>query len=423
MNREHREPDRASQAFDAAPPEDILQRHLLRLWQGLLSLSSLGIDDDFFELGGSAAACDRMFAASEDIFDEPVQPADVSGRLSVRNLAAALLARLESRAVRATARRHRPRPLHYAAPQDILQDRLVDIWERLLGRTRVGIDDEFVALGGTNRLARRMFATIQELYGEHLDRAAFAKDGMTVRAMAALLVERTAATRLARLRSGGSGVPPLFFLHGDIGGGGYYVRELARGLGRDQSVFLMGLHGMLGDDVPPSIEAIAAEQIATIECACKTGPICVGGHCISAIVAFEMARQFVAQGREVACVLLVEPFFVHDSSGFWPLPPPRLSSEARLMPAVRVAWLLAQYLAILRKYEYGGYPGRVEVVWARDDPRPLDIPERRAFIKTLAPHVQFRTCPGTHVTAPGRFVMSLAEEMRASLSAAQVGRA
>src|SRR5204862_6260612 len=41
------------------------------------------------------------------------------------------------------------------------------------------------------------------------------------------------------------------------------------------------------------------------------------------------------------------------------LPPSRLSSEARRMPAVRAPWLFARYLSIFRHYRFGTYSGKV----------------------------------------------------------------
>lgn len=90
------------------------------------------------------------------------------------------------------------------------------------------------------------------------------------------------------------------------------------------------------------------------------------------------------------------------------------------MPAVRVAWLLAKYLAIVAQYQYPRYSGRVAVFWAGDGRRPLDVPERRAFVRALAPRAEFHTCRGTHITAPGRYVVSLADLVRRCLDAQPV---
>jgi hypothetical protein len=305
-------------------------------------------------------------------------------------------------------------PQKFAAPQDVLQDRLADLCERLLGQSRVGINDDVVSLG-TAESAQRIFAAVEAIYGERLAEDDLPDGRVTVRHLSAALVARVPATPVTQLQAGAPGVPPLFFCHGDVGGGGYYVRDLARALGQDQPVFVFPLHGLHGDDVPSSIEAIAAEHVAALTLVSADGPVYVGGLCISAIIAYEMARQLTAQRREVVRPLLIEPLFASDARGLSWLPPPSLSPEARRLPTVRASWLLALYRSILRDYRYGPYAGNVSVFWADSSRRPLDTPEARAMVQALAPNVEFHTSPGTHISALGRNIGLLGAAMRASL--------
>jgi hypothetical protein len=308
-----------------------------------------------------------------------------------------------------------PQSSRSPGPQDALQDRLSDLCERLLGRPRVGIDDDVFALAGTPESAQRIFAAIDELYGERLAQDDMPAGHTTVRHLSAALAARVPPARVTQIQAGAPRVPPLFFCHGDIGGGGYYVRDLARALGPDRPVFVCSLHGLHGEDVPTSIEAIAAAQIAALTRVSADGPVYVGGLCISAIVAYEMARQLAAARRQVVCSLLVEPLFAADTRGLSWLPPPPLSPDARRSPAVRSAWLLALYRSILRHYRYGPYSGQVAVFWAGGARRPLDGPETRAMVQGLAPNVQFHTCPGTHHSVLGRNIGSLGAAVRTCL--------
>jgi FkbH-like protein len=49
-------------ANDASPPTNDVQRRMLALWQDILAVTGLGIDDDYFALGGSSLAAARLFA-------------------------------------------------------------------------------------------------------------------------------------------------------------------------------------------------------------------------------------------------------------------------------------------------------------------------------------------------------------------------
>jgi pimeloyl-ACP methyl ester carboxylesterase len=404
-----------------APPEDMLQVWLVRLWERLLGRTGLGIDDGFFEVGGTPELCDRMLTMAEELFGEPVRASEIRGALTVRTLTGMVLSRLETRASGITARRTPARVRAHTSPEDHLQDRLADLWERSLGRADLGIDDDFFALGGTRESAERMFADVEALYGERLDQDIRAADALTLRSLSDALVSRVSHARAFRIQNGAAGMPPLFFLHGDFGGAGYYVRELARGLGERQPVVTLQLHGMHGEDVPPSIEAIAADHVATLTESYGDGPLYLGGHCMNAIIAFEMAQQLVARGRDVARLLLIEPPFPCGASPFAVLPPPRLSPQVRRLPRLRVSWLMSEYLAILYRYQPAPYFGDVSVFWVRDDSRPFDVPERRTLMRSLAPKADVYSCPGTHVTALGRHINSLAGLLRECLQPASDG--
>ncbi len=100
--------------------------------------------------------------------------------------------------------------------------------------------------------------------------------------------------------------PPLFFLHGDFKGGGYYVRRLARRLSAEQPVYAVHPHGTNGRPFPATIEAMARDYVTVITEARPHGPYALAGFCSSALVAFEMARQLQARGEHVSALILVD---------------------------------------------------------------------------------------------------------------------
>jgi len=56
----------------------------------------------------------------------------------------------------------------FVAPQSELERRLTELWQRLLGRERVGVDDNFFELGGHSLLLVEMQAALPELTGASL---------------------------------------------------------------------------------------------------------------------------------------------------------------------------------------------------------------------------------------------------------------
>ncbi len=60
------------------------------------------------------------------------------------------------------------------------------------------------------------------------------------------------------------------------------------------------------------IEDMAADHISLIQKRTPHGPYVLGGFCIGAAVAMEIARQLMGKGEVVAQLLLVDPAFVSD---------------------------------------------------------------------------------------------------------------
>ena len=209
----------------------------------------------------------------------------------------------------------------YVPPRTATQETLVGIWAELLGLERVGIQDDFFDLGGHSLLVARMVARVAAEFGRDLPvRALF--EAPTI----AELAERVEAAppvgagdersveavtpALVPLQEGG-GRRPLFFVPGGVAGGQNLFRltMLARRLGPDQPVYGFLESGRLADDEETSqasIEATAAACRREVERIQPEGPYLLGGVCIGGVLAYEMARQLVARGQEVAALFLLD---------------------------------------------------------------------------------------------------------------------
>lgn len=66
-------------------------------------------------------------------------------------------------------------------------------------------------------------------------------------------------------------------------------------------------HGVDGDVVPPTIEEMAAERLPAIIAAQPSGAFKIAGYCNGALLAYEVARQLLAAGRDIDIVVLIEP--------------------------------------------------------------------------------------------------------------------
>ncbi len=189
-------------------------------------------------------------------------------------------------------------------PTNALQRKLVAMWETLLDRRPIGIRDSFFDLGGHSLLAARLFADIEVAFRKRPQLGAFFAEP-TIDHLASQLAEDDAATSLTSYNPDGSAAP-LFFLHGDLHGGGMYCAKLARALGSDQPLFVFEPHGTGATPLVRTIEAMAQQYVAHVRRIAPRGPYRLGGFCSGGLVAFEMASQLAADGETVSLLVLVD---------------------------------------------------------------------------------------------------------------------
>ncbi|HEV2733815.1 MAG TPA: amino acid adenylation domain-containing protein, partial [Longimicrobiaceae bacterium] len=195
----------------------------------------------------------------------------------------------------------------FTAPRDMLEHQVVAIWQELLGAGQVGIHDDFFERGGHSLLAVRMLSRVEERFGRRVPLAALFT-GATVAGLAeALRREWPAGEADAVVTLNPEGTrPPLFFLHGDVGGGGLYGLPLARFLGADQPLHLLPPLRPEAGGTGPGIREMAHRQVEVIRGVRPAGPYQLGGYCNGGLVAFEVARLLEAAGERVERLLVVQ---------------------------------------------------------------------------------------------------------------------
>jgi thioesterase domain-containing protein len=116
----------------------------------------------------------------------------------------------------------------------------------------------------------------------------------------------TRPTRLVPVQTEGSN-PPIVALPG--GGGSIIAYELlARELGRNQPFYGLEHPDLEGGEVPRErIESLAESFVEELKDLHPGQPCVLIGACSGAIVAFELARLLMADGRHVARVIMLDP--------------------------------------------------------------------------------------------------------------------
>jgi thioesterase domain-containing protein len=181
---------------------------------------------------------------------------------------------------------------------------LLAIWERILACRVESVTASFLELGGTPALAQAMLHQV----AREIDQTPSAEEFLrqpTIAALADAMLELHDHQDVFEVQRG-NGAVPFFFFHGDILGGGFYARTLARQLGPERPVYILPPPRVTKDSTT-TIEEIASERCRQIRCVRPRGPYMIGGFCISGLVAYEVARQLVEGGEEVPSVVLVDP--------------------------------------------------------------------------------------------------------------------
>ena len=208
-------------------------------------------------------------------------------------------------AMQRAASRQRDLPAPAVAANNDEERDLLTRWERLLGVSGLGIDDDYFALGGTSLQAARLFADIARSHGVQLPMTTIL-EAPTPRALAARIAgganEREG--NLIALKTGGS--RNLFLVH-DGDGETLLYRNLAQLAPAGVSVF--GIAPVSAAGIPlvhARIEDMAAAYVASVRRRQPAGPFLLGGMCAGGLIAFEMARQLERAGETVEHVILMD---------------------------------------------------------------------------------------------------------------------
>ena len=194
-----------------------------------------------------------------------------------------------------------------------LEQAIEELWRQVLGVERVGPGDDFFQLGGDSLAALRLSALLKETLDVTLPMHSLL-EGSTLARMVEVV---DGARRPARpeTREGGAARPPFlillkpgdhacrsFWIH-PAGGTLFSYRAMAERMGAEHEILafmdptlLEGNEGALMTQV----EDWAATYMAVLRAIQPEGPYALVGHSFGGTVAYELARELIAEGQEVS---------------------------------------------------------------------------------------------------------------------------
>jgi thioesterase domain-containing protein/acyl carrier protein len=197
----------------------------------------------------------------------------------------------------------------YLAPRTNIEKLISDIWIKFLGVEKIGIHDNFFALGGHSLIALQVMTRIELKTGKRLPLATLFENP-TVEKLAHLLepgAKPITWNSLVPIKPKGNKMP-LYMVHG-AGLNVLLFNTLAMHLADDQPVYGLQAKGLDGIEEPlNSIEAIAAHYIKEIIQQNPTGPYALAGYSFGGIIAYEMASQLETLGKEVKMLAMFDTY-------------------------------------------------------------------------------------------------------------------
>jgi surfactin family lipopeptide synthetase A len=189
-------------------------------------------------------------------------------------------------------------------PKDDLESALVEVWSALFNKPEIGVTESFFDLGGNSLLVAKLLLRVEQQFKKRLSLAEVFQCP-TIRQMAGLLApekQRRSHPAVVPLQPQGSRTP-LYWIDG-----GPLFLPLARSFDKDQPV--IGLRVPVSEagrfHVPFRLEDGARELVRYLRELQPAGPYYLAGLCIDALVAYEMARQLISEGQEVALLALFD---------------------------------------------------------------------------------------------------------------------
>jgi enterobactin synthetase component F len=203
--------------------------------------------------------------------------------------------------------------LEYAEPITPIEKKLAALWQEILNVERVGLHDNFFELGGDSLTA----AVMSALFPEHLQvelPLGSVFEAPTI-ADLAVLVERLSSENLdpisvmLTLRSVSKNAHrPLFCIH-PMAGISLGFSSLLRHLDPSMPVYGLQSRGLRsGEQLPDSIEQIAADYLTEIRHVQPDGPYRLVGRSLGGLIGHAIVERMQAQELEVEMLAMIDSY-------------------------------------------------------------------------------------------------------------------
>jgi len=279
------------------------------------------------------------------------------------------------------------------------------VWQEILNVEHISMRDDFFNLGGNPKLLQEMVQRIYLECGVVL-KEVIRYEHLTIDDVVDELIHH-AGKELCRavIAEKDESYRPLFFLHGDIDGGGYYTLKMARRLAPEQPLYMLNPHGLDGTELPASVEEMAQSYLKYILERQQRGPYYLVGYCNAGLAAYEIAQRLTRLGHQVGMVGLIYTQFNPS--------PDAMASGGQ---GNNLGSQSKRYFHVASKYIPTRYDGKVYVYQGQ---RPEGVGAVSEQWAKVAGNVKIFEVKGSHRSCVTVHLDDLADRIRDSLTLAQ----
>jgi thioesterase domain-containing protein/acyl carrier protein len=195
----------------------------------------------------------------------------------------------------------------YVAPRTQTERIIADIWADVLKLKQVSVLDDFFELGGHSLIAVQAMTRLEKETGRRLPLASLL-EAPTIEKLS-LLAEKDEKSitwdSLVPVKTSGSKMP-IYIVHG-FGMNVLLFNTLAKNMDSDQPVYALQAKGLkTADESFDKMEDIAGHYISEILAANPSNSFALAGYSFGGIIAFEMAKQLKAMGKEIRMLAMFD---------------------------------------------------------------------------------------------------------------------
>jgi len=198
----------------------------------------------------------------------------------------------------------RARTIEPRGPETSAELVMTQIWEDVLSRRPLSLDDDFFRLGGHSLLGASLLARVERAFQRRLP-------------LASLFLAPTAGKMLELIRKRGGRLEPSSVIPLSGTGAGTPLvllglqplfRSFLLHLPMEWPVFAIGNVAADQIPVPFRLADIAASQVAALNSWRPEGPLILGGWCLDGVLVYEIAQQLRAGGRPLPLVVMFDSY-------------------------------------------------------------------------------------------------------------------